>query len=156
MRRVILSCVLAAACAGVAPAAFGQQRKTSKYSVPVEGHLSSAQGTLLDATLTFSEPVQLPRIKLPAGTYNFTLVSPGTIRITTGDRAHVLATFATLPVSRMADTDEPLVRFEHTAGTAGPKVIALFPEHSSLGWEPVYPSARKQENAPVATTGVKR
>jgi len=156
MRRVIISCVLAAACAGVAPAAFGQQKKTSTYSVPVEGHLSSAQGTPLDATLTFSEPVQLPRIKLPAGTYNFMLVSPGTIRVTSEDRTQVLATFSTLPVSRTSDIEAPLVRFEHTSGTAGPKVIALFPEHSSVGWEPVYPSARKQENAPVATTGVKR
>jgi hypothetical protein len=73
----------------------------------------------------------------------------------TGDRSRVLTTFSTMTVTRTDDIEPGLVRFEHTSGGSGPKVIALFPENAGIGYQPIYPSARKQANAPVATTGTK-
>jgi hypothetical protein len=31
--------------------------------------------------------------------------------------------------------------------------FAIYPGHASLGFQPLFPSARKQANPPVATTG---
>jgi hypothetical protein len=155
MRSVFFSCLIAAACAGVALAAPQSGHTPSKYSVEVKGYMSSVGGTPLDATLTFSHAVQLPRIKLPAGSYVFTLISPSTMRVMTEDRSRILTTFSTMTVTRTDDIEPGLIRFERSSDSGGPRVIALFPDDTGIGYQPIYPSARKQANAPVATTGTK-
>jgi hypothetical protein len=115
--------------------------------------MTSSSGSPLEATLTFSGPVQLPKIKLDAGTYLFRMVTPSTIRVSSRDGKKVYGTFTTTTVTRTADLEKALVSLERSTADAPPRLVAIYPEHASSGFRPRFPSARKQANAPVATTG---
>jgi hypothetical protein len=159
---MFFSFVIATVCACVTPLAIaGQQSSPSypeRFSVPIEGHVIPAFNSSFEARITFTEAVQLPKIKLPAATYMFRIVSPNVMRVMTEDETKVLATFSTAPITRGPNIDQAIVRFERGPGDARPRVVALFPEDSSVGYQPIYPSLRKQAHAPVAavaTSGAK-
>src|SRR6202047_2338478 len=70
---------------------------------------------------TFSDPVEVPGVVLPAGTYQFKLALPDSDRqrleILSEDGSRVYATLATIPSDRRTPTDKAVVTFKE--GAAG-------------------------------------
>ncbi len=124
-----------------------------KYYVDIEGDIAPL--SQMDATLTFSKPVQLPKVTLPAGTYRFTAVGQSTIRVTSEDRKTVYTMFTTIAASRSHETNHAQLRLERVPNEDAPRLIALYPEGSSTGFQPVFPKIRTAPGAPIATSGTK-
>lgn len=111
--------------------------------------------------MTFTQPVALPGVTLPAGEYIFRLPARNTSRmvlqVLSKDRAHVYATLLTVPTSRIEATDDPTVTFhESPAGTA-PPIQAWFYAGERFGMEFAYPEDQakliaRHSSHPVLTT----
>ena len=89
--------------------------------------------------LTFSGPVSLPGVTLPAGRYLFRFPSRNTarsvIQVLSGDRTVVYAMFQTIPTWRLAVAHDPEVTFKETPANAPPSIAALFQPHERIGYE---------------------
>lgn len=85
--------------------------------------------------MTFSQPVSLPGVTLPAGEYIFRLPSPGTARmvlqVLSSDRDQVYGMFLTIPTRRLEATDDPTVTF-HEAPEGSPRPIRAWFSRSRL------------------------
>lgn len=110
---------------------------------------------------TFSAPVVMPGVTLPAGTYMFHIVNPTSDRhvvvVRSKDGSQVYSTFLTIP--EIADTrpDDPEIRFMERRGNAPHAIRAWWYPGERAGFAPVYP--RKQAellanlvNEPVLTS----
>ncbi len=95
--------------------------------------------------LTFSAPVALPGVALPAGTYIFEVVIPDVVRVRSRDRAQVYLTAFTRTVERPAGlrADHPVVVNEVPAGMT-PSIKAWFPIGEFVGHEFIYPANSRQ------------
>ena len=128
---------------------------TTTY-VTMHGPVAATPESPLVATLSFKGAVRLPEnVTLPPGTYRFQMVTPNRLRITSTDGAKVLATFTTTTVTRTGDLDQPLVRFERTAYDRPPRLLAIFPENGSVGYELSNPDAHRLGLKAVATAGTR-
>ena len=110
---------------------------------------------------TFSAPVVMPGVALPAGTYMFHVVNPTRDRhfvtVRSKDGSKVYGTFLTIP--EIADTrpDDPEIRFMERRANAPHAVRAWWYPGERAGFAPVYP--RKQAellaqfvNEPILTS----
>jgi hypothetical protein len=109
---------------------------------------ASLSATSIERTnyLTFSAPFALPGVSLPAGTYAFQVVAPGShdvVRVSSRDGARVYLLAFTNPVDRPNGLrrDYQIVFNEAQAGMA-PPVKAWFPIGENVGHEFVYPASR--------------
>jgi hypothetical protein len=93
--------------------------------------------------LTFSGPVDVPGITLPAGTYRFELADPTTsrrvIRVSDKDGSKTYGMFFSIPNQRMTPADKPVVMFRESAAGAPPAVQVWFYPGESYGYEFAYP-----------------
>jgi len=93
--------------------------------------------------LTFSGPVDVPGMTLPAGTYRFELADPDTgrrvIRVADKEGTKHYGMFISIPNERMKPTDDPVVMFKETAAGAPPAIQVWFYPGESTGYEFVYP-----------------
>ncbi len=101
--------------------------------------------------LTVSAPFALPGVALPAGTYVFEVVMPGSldlVRVSSRDRGQVYLTAFTQRVNRPAKLgpDRSLVFNEVPAGMT-PPIKAWFPLGDSIGHEFIYPADSRQLGA---------
>jgi len=113
--------------------------------------------------LTFSAPVDLPGITLPAGTYRFALADPEsgrrTVRVSDKDGTKQLGMFLSMPNQRVKATDKPVVMFKEAAAGAPPAVQVWFYPAEHTGYEFVYPHdqalkiARATHQPVLAQTG---
>jgi hypothetical protein len=105
---------------------------------------------------TFSAPVELPGVSLPAGTYRFTHPDCGMIggllRVSSQDGTEVYGTFLTIPEERMTPTGRPEVVFAEMPAGAPEAVKAWFYPGERTGDGFVYP---KSESAKVAAAPVR-
>ncbi|HYM12741.1 MAG TPA: hypothetical protein VEU62_18530 [Bryobacterales bacterium] len=105
-------------------------------------------------TMTFSQPVEIPGMVLPAGTYVFKLADSLSnrhiVQVFNADETHIYATILAIPDYRLQPTGETIVRFGERAASAPQGVKAWFYPGDSFGQEFVYPKARAMELA-VAT-----
>ncbi|HSR08842.1 MAG TPA: hypothetical protein VLM42_16985 [Bryobacteraceae bacterium] len=66
-------------------------------------------------TVTFSQPVELPGVVLPAGTYVFVLADSPTsrhvVRVFNKEQNHLFGTFLALPNIRLMPTSDTVLRF---------------------------------------------
>ena len=90
---------------------------------------------------TFSAPVELPGLALPAGTYIFE--HPDTadvhlVQVLSQDGRTVFGTFSTVPERRTTATDAPQVTFEERSAAAPPAVKAWFYPGRLTGDEFIY------------------
>jgi hypothetical protein len=96
---------------------------------------------------TFSGPVELPGLVLPAGTYQFKLAEPDTdrniVEILSGDGSRVYATLVTIPDMRTTPTDKPVVTFDERAPTSPEAIQTIFYPGETTGMAFVYPADRK-------------
>lgn len=96
--------------------------------------------------VTFSQPVELPGIVLPAGTYVFKLYDSlsdrHVVQVFNSDETHICATILAIPNLRLTPTADTVMRFaERPIGT--PEAMkAWFYPGDSFGQEFVYPKAR--------------
>jgi hypothetical protein len=112
---------------------------------------------------TFSQPVALPRITLPAGKYLFRILDSQATRtvvqVFNDDGTKLYSMFLTIPAERSEPSDEPEVRFLETSETSPAAISTWWYPGEKTGWEFVYPREQavilaKASNQPVlATTG---
>ncbi len=93
--------------------------------------------------LTFSGPVDVPGITLPAGTYRFELADPTTgrrvVKVADKDGKKTYGMFISIPNQRMTPSDKPVVMFKEAAAGAPPAVQAWFYPGETFGYEFAYP-----------------
>jgi len=90
---------------------------------------------------TFSSPVELPGLALPAGTYIFEhpdINSVHVVQVLSQDGATVYGTFLTIPVNRTKETFSPSVRFEEQTVGAPPAIKSWFYPGRMTGDEFIY------------------
>jgi hypothetical protein len=96
--------------------------------------------------LTFSGPVEVPGVVLPAGTYMFKLqdsteASRDVVQVFNKSGSKLYSTFLAIPEERMKPSDKPAVILEKAA-PGGPEAIkAWFYPDDVVGHEFVYPKA---------------
>src|SRR5688572_2480078 len=112
----------------------------------------SAAQTIDKRTLfTFSGPVAMPGITLPAGQYLFRLANPDTsrnvVQVLSADGTKPVGLFFALPAERFEPTSTPEVRFMETpAGTPAAIRTWWYPGQRT-GYEFIYP---KEQARPLA------
>jgi hypothetical protein len=120
--------------------------------VMLAGLLGAAAAARANAShtnyLTFSAPFALPGIALPAGTYIFEVVSPGSydvVRVMSRDGQQVYLTAFTSRVQRPRGlrADRQILFNEVRSGVT-PAVKAWFPVGESIGHEFLYPAGSRQ------------
>lgn len=96
--------------------------------------------------LTFSGPVDVPGITLPAGTYRFELADPATgrrvVKVADKDGKKTYGMFISIPNQRMTPSDKPVVMFKEAAAGAPPAVQAWFYPGETFGYEFAYPHSQ--------------
>lgn len=110
---------------------------------------------------TFSQPVTLPQVTLPAGKYLFrladSLVNRTIVQIYSADGSKLHAMLMTMPSQRTDVPNQPEVRFLETAANTPPAIATYWYPGERTGWEFVYPrqqamSLARTSQQPVLTT----
>jgi LPXTG-motif cell wall-anchored protein len=110
---------------------------------------------------TFSQPVTLPQVTLPAGKYLFrladSLVNRTIVQIYSADGSKMHAMLMTIPSERMDVPNDPEVRFLETAANTPAAIATYWYPGERTGWEFVYPrqqamSLARTAQQPVLTT----
>jgi len=103
---------------------------------------------------TFSEPVELPGVTLPAGTYAFkimdTMADRNIVQVWDKDQQHLYATIMTIPDYRLQPTDKTVVRFSETPEGGPTAIKEWFYPGDQYGQAFVYPKSRAVELAKAA------
>ena len=92
--------------------------------------------------MTFSNAVELPGLRLDAGTYVFRLADTPTrniIQVLSEDEMDVLGQWLYIPAERQEVTGETVVTFRETAANATPAVQFWYYPGEKLGKEFIYP-----------------
>jgi len=92
--------------------------------------------------LTFSAPVELPGMTLPAGTYTFRLAdtpSRNVIQVLSQDEKKIFGQFLFAPSRRREPSADPVVTFKETAANTTPAVQYWYYPQQTSGREFIYP-----------------
>jgi len=93
--------------------------------------------------LTFSSPVEVPGIALPAGTYRFQLADPEgdrrVVKVSDKDGTKTYGMFISMPNRRMTPTNTPVVMFKEAVAGTPPAVQVWFYPGETYGYEFAYP-----------------
>lgn len=104
--------------------------------------------------ITFSQPVMLPGVTLPAGTYQFRLVNPysshRTVQVLSADGRTPYAMLPAIPALRAESSMTPDARFIEAPRTVAWPLKQLWAPGSSYGWEFLYPKAQADAIARIA------
>jgi len=96
--------------------------------------------------LTFSGPVQLPRVTLPAGSYVFKLADIAgnrhVVQVFDKNEKKIFATMLTVPNQRMDPSNKPIVLFSERAGGSPQAIKVWYYPGDVIGNEFVYPKAQ--------------
>ena len=142
LKRLIVSSALAALVSGIGGTAHAQ---TSDYRT----------------YFTFTTPVTLPGVTLPAGRYLFRLADPNSsrkvINVLSADGKTSLAMLHTIPNQLMKAPNNPEIRFMETSGSVPPPIKTWWYPGKAIGYEFIYPRAQalqlaKVTSQPVLTT----
>jgi hypothetical protein len=135
--RVLCGAAMLAAC--LAPAAHADEWTKLTY-------------------FTFSAPVELPGVVLPAGTYKFELADPDAsrrvVRISDKEGGKIHGTFLSIPDQKLQPSDKPLVMFREAPAGAPEAVKAWFYPGETTGYEFVYPHDQALKIAKAVHTSV--
>jgi hypothetical protein len=125
------------------------------------GFVSSGSAQVLadrSVYFTFSQPVTLPQLTLPAGKYLFRLVDALSnrtiVQIYSADGMKPYGMFMTLPASRPDRPEKPEIRFLETAAEMPPAIASYWYPNETTGWEFVYPRDQAQRLAASAKRAV--
>ena len=108
---------------------------------------ATRSGSPSDYFMTFSGPVGVPGVSLPAGTYLFRFPPTkgfNVIQVLKSDRSDVYSQFLTIPVQDLARSvaSNAAVTWRERRVDAPPAISAWFPPGQSTGWEFVYAEDR--------------
>jgi len=110
---------------------------------------------------TFSAPVTLPGMTLPAGKYIFRLADPDSsrkvINVLSGDGKRSLAMLHTIPNQAMKAPKDAEIRFMETSAQVPPPVKTWWYAGKAIGYEFIYPRQQalqlaKSTSEPILTT----
>jgi hypothetical protein len=108
--------------------------------------------------LTFSGPVEMPGVTLPAGTYTFELADPDAahhvIRVTQKDTNRHMGLFMAIPMDRVEAPESPVIMFTERPKGAPEAIQAWFYPGERTGEEFVYPPAQAARIAAANGTTV--
>jgi hypothetical protein len=121
--------------------------------------VASAQMTTQNDTMvTFSAPVSLPGITLPAGSYLFKLadsqVNRNVVQVFAKDRSKIFATILAIPAERTEPADETVITFKEAPANSAPAVQYWYYPGDKRGQEFVYPKSQAVAIANAAHTSV--
>lgn len=92
---------------------------------------------------TFSAPVEMPGMVLPAGSYKFELADPDStrrvVRISEKEGGKIHGIFLSIPDQKLEPSDKPIVMFREAPAGAPEAVKAWFYPGETTGYEFVYP-----------------
>jgi hypothetical protein len=120
---------------------------------------SSARADDLDkkTVLTFSEPVEIPGVVLPAGTYTFKLANAfdrHIVQIFNADGSQIIATVMTIPDYRLTATDETVIKFSEVPYGSTEAIRAWFYPGNTVGEAFVYSKRRAMQLAKASKVAV--
>ena len=99
-----------------------------------------------ETRVTFSQPVEIPSMVLPPGTYVFKLLDSQTdrhvVQIFNEDKDHVFATILAVPDYRLQPAGKTIIMFEEREAGAPSAIRAWFYPGENYGAEFVYPQPR--------------
>jgi hypothetical protein len=108
--------------------------------------------------LTFSGPVQVPGMTLPAGTYMFKLADPESgrraIQIWDEKGTKLFTMLLTVPDEQPEPKDDPVVLFSERPSGAAPAVKSWFYPAERTGYEFIYPKDQAMKIAAATNTPV--
>jgi hypothetical protein len=107
-----------------------------------------AQSPDKKTVLTFSQPVEIPNLVLPAGTYVFKRAdsaTPNLVQILNADESRVFATLITASDYRRQASDETVITFEERPNGSPKAIKDWFYPGDNSGEEFLYPT--QQENS---------
>jgi hypothetical protein len=100
---------------------------------------ASAQIPVQKINVTISEPVEVPNMVLPIGTYVFEALENGRVtRIFNSDESHVYTTILTQPEERQEPMDNPVVNLSESPKGQVPRIDSWFFGGESIGSEFLY------------------
>jgi hypothetical protein len=122
------------------------------------GFVANASESDKKTIFTFSQPVELPGVALPAGTYVFkvldSLTDRNIVQVFNKDETKLIGTFVAIPDYTPQPSDKTIVKFSETSA-GGPKAIKeWFYPGENVGWEFVYPKKRAVELAKASHQAV--
>jgi len=124
MHKVRVLCGVAVLAACLAPSAHADEWNKLTY-------------------FTFSAPVEMPGMVLPAGTYRFELADPDSsrrvVRVSDKEGSKVHGTFMSIADQKLEPADKPLIMFKEAPAGAPEAVKAWFYPGETIGYEFVYP-----------------
>jgi hypothetical protein len=122
--------------------------------------LAGAQGldTSRTTIVTFSAPVALPGVTLPAGSYLFRLADSQTnrniVQVFDKDRTKIIATILAVSAQRNKPADETVITFKESPANAAPAVQYWYYPGETTGQEFAYPKKQAMAIASAAHTSV--
>ena len=101
-----------------------------------------------ETIVTFSQPVEVPGLVLPAGTYVLDRLEgfSHVVRIFNANESHVLATFLTVPEYLLQPVDKPVITFEERAKGLPELVQAWFYPGDTVGEKFLYAKSTVQKD----------
>jgi hypothetical protein len=107
---------------------------------------------------TFSQPVELPGVTLPAGTYAFkvldSLADRNIVQVFDKDQRKLYATVLAIPDYTPQPSNKTIIKFSETTPGAPKAIKEWFYPGESMGWEFVYPKKRATELAKASNQSV--
>ena len=133
---------------------------TACGAVVLGATLAAAQGPPADRNtiVTFSAPVSLPGVTLPAGSYLFKLadsqVNRNIVQVFAEDRSKIYATILAIPAERNEPADETVITFSEAPANTAPALRYWYYPGEKRGQEFAYPKAQALAIANAAQTSV--
>ncbi len=122
------------------------------------GVAAQAQPADYKTYFTFSGPITLPGVTLPAGKYIFRLADAQSgrkvVSIQSEDGKRQLAMLHTIPNQAPKAPNDPEIRFMETSSNVPPPVKTWWYPGKSIGYEFIYPRAQAMQLAKVTTEPV--
>jgi hypothetical protein len=124
-------------------------------AIVIAGFATPAQADQCDKLtyFTFSAPVALPGVTLPAGTYRFSHpdcdLTEHILRVSSQDGTDVYGTFLVIPDERVTPSSRPVVIFGERLARTAKTVKALFYPGETIGEELIYPRVAGEARPPV-------
>jgi hypothetical protein len=128
-------------------------------AVALSATLASAQmNSSKDTVVTFSAPVSLPGVTLPAGSYLFKLadsqVNRNIVQVFDKDRSKIFATILAIPAERNEPADDTVITFNESPANTAPAIRYWYFPGDKRGQEFAYPKTQAATIANAAHTSV--
>lgn len=144
--KVVVAAVLLLAAIPMLGGTARAQVPSMHVDITVVGDKGTAHGGPADLKLTFSAPIQIPNVVLPAGSYLFRTVAPLLMQVTSDDGSRIYSLFFVTPIQRnprmtayrSEATDDLTVTLRRTRLTAPPRLTEFFGPGRTRGYSLVY------------------